>query len=173
MNTPQLDDPQRYQVRPVGGGVPFRAGTVSHLAVRIDVCPQLASDRRVYEFRRHVAAPSRVTAAGRSSFLGHHHQTRDGSPKFASQAGSAPTTSPHEWRSAGPPSVTPRHPNATARYSLTCSDDTQRPSTPTSTTCSFLVPASSNQWTVRADDGDTCYGFAPVDPGSREFCSGP
>ena len=67
----------------------------------------------------------------------------------------------------------PRHQNVTARSSLMCSDDMQMPSTPTFTMSSFLVRAFSTQWTVRADDDDMCYDFAPVDPGGRQFCLGP
>ena len=54
-----------------------------------------------------------------------------------------------------------------------CSDVTQTPSTPTFTTCSFLVRAFSTQWTVREDDGGTCYDFALVDPGGAQFCISP
>jgi hypothetical protein len=63
------------------------AGTLSHLADRIDICQLLASDPRVYEFRRNVAAQSSVTAGGRQYARGQHHLRRDGSPKFASQVG--------------------------------------------------------------------------------------
>jgi hypothetical protein len=38
---------------------------------------------------------------------------------------------------------------------------------------SFLAQAFSYQKTVRADDDDMCYDFAPVDPGGRELCLGP
>ena len=47
-----------------------------------------------------------------------------------------------------------------------CFDDMQPPSTPTFATCWFLVRAFSKQWTVKADDDGTYYGFAHVDRGS-------